>query len=428
MHWPNLQKISLFKLTSRVMDSSYLLRLGLEIKTGTHERYVLSRGYSAGSMQRLPAAVSASSSTNHTNGLNSRPAVSSSSKPSTTTPANTASDSSFGKDLLGKGFERKAVVRGNHPPWLVPNAGHDAKLQVVNSLTGEKEAFRPMNDKKVIWYTCGPTVYDVAHMGHARAYLTFDILRRIMMNYLGYEVKYQINITDIDDKIILRARQNKLFDDFRTKASGGMAATELQKLVQAALQRKAEKLKDKTPKVPAADAPSREKDEYQTLLQEHGLKLAQHAELEKKVSKALEVGQLEEILSSAREPLMEKLDKEKGHTVTEQSIFDAHGRRFEKEYFEDMDSLGILRPDVVTRITEYMDGRVQKFIEKLEEMGVAYESGGSVYFDIASFERQGFKYRKLVPAMCTTAKEMEEGEGALASDEAEKRSPNDFAL
>lgn len=57
------------------------------------------------------------------------------------------------------------------PPWA----------KVINSLTGEKEMFRPLNGKKVIWYTCGPTVYDVAHMGHARAYLTFDILRRITL-------------------------------------------------------------------------------------------------------------------------------------------------------------------------------------------------------------------------------------------------------
>jgi len=97
-------------------------------------------------------------------------------------------------------------------------------------------------------------------------------------------------------------------------------------------------------------------------------------------------------------------------------------------FFEDMDALGVLKPDVVTRITEYMDGRVQKFIERLEELGVAYGSAGSVYFDIAAFEKLGYKYRKLVPAMCATAKEMEEGEGALAAEDAEKRSPNDFAL
>mmetsp|Transcript_22684 Transcript_22684/g.41060 ORF Transcript_22684/g.41060 Transcript_22684/m.41060 type:complete len:857 (+) Transcript_22684:94-2664(+) len=385
------------------MDTSYLKKVGLEIKTGTPAvlHRTLAGGYPVG-----PDAAN--------NGH----------APAPPAPAAT---STFGADLLGKGFERTAVTRGNHPPWLVPNAGHDAKLQVVNSLTGEKEPFRPLKDKKVIWYTCGPTVYDVAHMGHARAYLTFDILRRIMSNYLGFEVKYQINITDIDDKIILRARQNKLFDDFKAEALK-MTSADLAKVVAAAMEMKSAKLKKKAPQAPQADATQKEKQEFETLKQEHELKVGQHAELQTKVDAALTSGQAEQIASTAREVLMEKLDKEKGHTVSDHSIFDAHGRHFENEYFEDMDALGVIRPDVVTRITEYMDGRVQKFIERLEELGVAYGSAGSVYFDIAAFEKLGYRYRKLVPAMCATAKEMEEGEGALAAEDAEKRSPNDFAL
>ncbi len=59
----------------------------------------------------------------------------------------------------------------------------------------------PVNGKRVTWYTCGPTVYDAAHMGHARSYITFDILRRIMVDYFGFEVMYVMNITDIDDKV-----------------------------------------------------------------------------------------------------------------------------------------------------------------------------------------------------------------------------------
>jgi cysteinyl-tRNA synthetase len=309
----------------------------------------------------------------------------------------------------------------------VPNAGHDAKLQVMNTLTGEKEAFRPLQDKKVLWYTCGPTVYDVAHMGHARAYLTFDILRRIMMNYLGFDVKYQINITDIDDKIILRSRQNKLFDDFKSEAAK-MKPAEFKKAVDDAMKFAETKLQKKAPVAPAQDASAKDKQEFETLKQEHELKVGQHADLVLKVQKASESGNREDVLATAREAFMAKLDKERGHTVTDHSIFDAHARRYEDEYFEDMDALGVLRPDTVTRITTYMDGRVQKFIERLEELGVAYSAAGSVYFDIDAFEKMGYHYRKLVPALCASAKEMEEGEGALAAEGAEKRNPNDFAL
>jgi cysteinyl-tRNA synthetase len=60
------------------------------------------------------------------------------------------------------------------------------------------------NDKTINWYMCGPTVYDHAHLGHARNYITNDILIRIL-NHLGYQVCLNMNITDIDDKIIKKA-------------------------------------------------------------------------------------------------------------------------------------------------------------------------------------------------------------------------------
>jgi cysteinyl-tRNA synthetase len=63
-------------------------------------------------------------------------------------------------------------------------------------------------------YICGPTVYDSAHLGHARAYITFDIIRRILSDYFGYHVFWTMNITDIDDKIILRARRDFLYKQY----------------------------------------------------------------------------------------------------------------------------------------------------------------------------------------------------------------------
>merc|ERR1712241_1219780 len=84
----------------------------------------------------------------------------------------------------------------------------EVKLKLYNSLTRQKEVFVPQNGNLVTWYNCGPTVYDASHMGHARNYLTFDIVRRVIQDYFGYNVFYVMNITDIDDKIIKRARQN----------------------------------------------------------------------------------------------------------------------------------------------------------------------------------------------------------------------------
>ena len=83
-------------------------------------------------------------------------------------------------------------------------------LKVNNSLCNEKVEFiTSKGDRTINWYMCGPTVYDAAHLGHARTYLTFDIIRRILINYFHYDVNLCMNITDIDDKIIKRSNEEK---------------------------------------------------------------------------------------------------------------------------------------------------------------------------------------------------------------------------
>ena len=100
------------------------------------------------------------------------------------------------------------------PAWQPPENKTEVKLELFNSLTRKKEVFVPQDGKRVTWYNCGPTVYDHSHMGHARTYLSFDILRRVMSNYFGYDIFYVMNITDVDDKIIKRARQNHLYQGY----------------------------------------------------------------------------------------------------------------------------------------------------------------------------------------------------------------------
>ncbi len=80
-------------------------------------------------------------------------------------------------------------------------------LQIYNTLSKQKQAFIPIVENKVGIYVCGITVYDLCHMGHARTYLSFDIVVRYL-RHLGYEVTYVRNITDVDDKIIQRAQEN----------------------------------------------------------------------------------------------------------------------------------------------------------------------------------------------------------------------------
>ncbi len=79
-------------------------------------------------------------------------------------------------------------------------------LRLFNTLTKKKELFKPLKDKQVKMFVCGQTVYDDAHLGHAKTYVNFDILARFL-RYSGYKLHYIQNITDIDDKIINRAKE-----------------------------------------------------------------------------------------------------------------------------------------------------------------------------------------------------------------------------
>lgn len=90
-------------------------------------------------------------------------------------------------------------------------------IKIYNTLTRKKESFESIAKNKVLMYVCGPTVYDYLHIGNARPYVVFDTVRRYL-EYLGYEVKYVQNFTDIDDKIINRANnENKNYDEIAEK-------------------------------------------------------------------------------------------------------------------------------------------------------------------------------------------------------------------
>jgi cysteinyl-tRNA synthetase len=82
-----------------------------------------------------------------------------------------------------------------------------SKLKVYNTLTKTLEEFEPLEDKKVRMYACGLTVNDYMHIGHARTYLVWDVVVRYL-RFLGYDVFYVSNITDItiDEKILKRGK------------------------------------------------------------------------------------------------------------------------------------------------------------------------------------------------------------------------------
>ncbi len=188
---------------------------------------------------------------------------------------------------------------------------------VYNSLTRSKIRFIPKDSKTITWYQCGPTVYAESHIGHARTYVGLDIIKRIFKDFLGYNVLLCQNVTDIDDKIIIRSAERQM--NFRDLAA-----------------------------------------------------------------------------------------------------------KYEVEFNEDMASLGVEQPDMVTRVSEYVP-LIVEYIASLIAKGVAYESNGSVYFSVVNFEAKGHKYGKLMPEQIGNSELLAEGEGALTAND-DKQSKSDFVL
>lgn len=191
-------------------------------------------------------------------------------------------------------------------------------IHIYNSLNRKKELFEPINEGFVGIYVCGPTVYGDAHLGHAKSYITFDVVVRYL-RFKGYKVRYVQNITDV----------GHLTDD--------------------------------------AD------------------------EGEDKLAKQSRIERLEP---------MEIAEK------------------YTNRYFEDMDKLGLIRPDITPRATGHIPEQIA-MIEKLIEKDFAYEADGNVYFSVESNP----EYGKL------SGRKVDEAEsGTRVKSAGDKKHPADFAL
>ncbi|HDH09519.1 MAG TPA: cysteine--tRNA ligase [Chloroflexi bacterium] len=188
-------------------------------------------------------------------------------------------------------------------------------LQVYNSLTRRKEEFVPLHEGFVGIYVCGPTVYDDAHIGHAKTYVSFDVIVRYL-RYLGYKVRYVQNITDV----------------------GHLLDTGEDRIIKGAMLRKVEPM------------------------------------------------ELVEI--------------------------------YTRRYFEDMDALGIQRPNISPRASGHIPEQIE-LVKTLLKKGYAYEVNGSVYFEVAKFPEYGKLSGRRVEELM---------EGARVEVREEKRHPADFAL
>ncbi|KYK61669.1 cysteinyl-tRNA synthetase [Drechmeria coniospora] len=312
-------------------------------------------------------------------------------------------------------------------------------LKIHNSLKpGAPVPFVPIEPGKVSWYVCGPTVYDKSHLGHARNYVSTDIIRRILMHYFGFSVKFVMNMTDVDDKIIIKARRQRLLELEKNKTYSN---DDLRKLALAAFKAYAASslplLSGDGADLDETNYAARRDAAYGKVLSGHALcgegkpgdaeaKVKMHIGNMDAAANGLQEGA---IFPGADEILLPYLDSLYKETIDtrDQTIFTDLTKSMEALFTEDMDNLNVMRPDVITRVTEYVP-QIVRFVERVVEKGFAYEAEGSVYFDITAFEKAGNTYARLRPDSKNDKSLQEEGEGSLSKNLGGKRGAGDFAL
>lgn len=353
------------------------------------------------------------------------------------------------------------------------------ELHVYNSLTRNKDLFVPQRGRYVTWYNCGPTVYDASHMGHARNYVTQDVIRRIMRDYLGYDVNFVMNVTDIDDKIIVRARQQYLLEVFRAQhpelTSALMHAVE--NAWSAYFRETLLPLAPPAPPHEEATAPAEAArirggeggwEQVSRLAQDDAWRehAAQQypkfslwfrtlqASRDAQVAAAVALGagdvsaaQATALIDASADILSLHLDKTSAHTVSDPAVFRSLAAYWEAAFFNDMRRLHVEPPTMLTRVSEYVP-EIVRFIERIVANGYAYvdDAPGSknVWFATGTFDGGVCKaadaapdagvadgarhtYAKLAPWSKGNRELLEEGEGALQATRG-KRSASDFAL
>nr|CAD2170739.1 unnamed protein product [Meloidogyne enterolobii] len=318
-------------------------------------------------------------------------------------------------------------MQANWTPYKGNNA--EPRLHLLNSLTRTKEPFEPISGKQVKFYICGPTVYDSAHMGHARAYLSFDIVRRVLVDYFNYDVLYVMNITDIDDKIIKRARQKYLFDNYLNEVS---TSNGVGNQLKEALDYFRVKISN--------ELDVDKKNMYTNMADKFATDLATFETKSLGISNAENIeeslGLVKQLLESSKDVISDWLDSTSGHTVDDHGVFTRLARKYENEFLQEMSSLNVLEPDVLTRVSEYIP-EIIDYVNKIIENGYAYVLDGSVYFNTKAFScSPNHNYAKLLPEAYKDEgcieKHLREGEGELSIcnniQNVEKISKCDFAL
>lgn len=315
------------------------------------------------------------------------------------------------------------------PEWLQPVQQELTKLKIYNSLTRSKDEFIPVKPSQITWYCCGPTVYDHSHMGHARNYVSSDICRRILQDYFGYNIEFVQNVTDIDDKIIIAARQDYLFKSKIINQYKDISSELI------------EQSKTHLDLYIAKNLPEFNGDISSFISWAQNLNVKELAKEKPKLPMYINASTkahnviyskdqtIDNFLENIREISMPALDAEFGSTITDNSIFRTLPYFWENKFNQDMAKLNVLPPTITTRVSEYVP-EIIEFVEKIVSNGYGYATqDGSVYFDTIKFENSpNHDYAKLQPWNKGDMSLIDDGEGSLTTGHSAKKNPADFAL
>ncbi|CAG8805122.1 24719_t:CDS:10, partial [Cetraspora pellucida] len=257
-------------------------------------------------------------------------------------------------------------------------------------------------------------------------YVMIDIIRRILTDYFNYDILFVMNITDIDDKIILRARKNYLFNNFKSETKS-LTPTLIEQ-IRSALN---DFTKSKLGVTGDGLEGSTSRDDPKYLLYANSFRETVKAVVAAEV--ALEDNDTSQetahqLLNESQEIVTEWLDQKDGASITDQKVFRDLAAHWEQEFMEDMQTLNVRPCDFLTRVSEYVP-EIVAYIQKIIDNGFAYEVDGSVYFDTVTFNnKECHHYAKLEPWSANNEGLIEEGEGILGSKLLGKRNKGDFAL
>ncbi|KAL4925600.1 tRNA synthetases class I (C) catalytic domain-containing protein [Aspergillus undulatus] len=242
----------------------------------------------------------------------------------------------------------------------------------------------------VTWYACGPTVYDDAHLGHARNYVSTDILRRIMKDYFKFDVRFVMNITGVDDKTIIRGRQQHLLPTLAAQSEQVYVVV----LRGGALD------------------PEGKPGDAEANIQMHINTVVPAAKMIAEAARCFNA-----------EPGSAALQGD----ITSDAFYHGTREKYEAHFMLDMRAPNVLDPDEITRVTEYGQG-IADFVERVVANQFGYvTSVGSVYFDIQQFGQVGHHYARLEAWNRNEQPLQRDDEGALTKA-VQKKSPDDFAL